>query len=45
VSGLSDHCMRARREPTLLLGYAVSGEPTIRAAVRTLAEAVAATAA
>src|SRR5436190_6570526 len=39
VYGMSEHCDRVRREPALLLGYAVSHEPTIRAAVRKLAEA------
>ncbi len=45
VYGLSEHSVRARGEPTLLLGYAVPSEATIRAAVRTLAEAVRAAAA
>ena len=40
VYGVSEHCARVRREPTLLLGYAISSEPTIRAGIRTLAEAV-----
>jgi GntR family transcriptional regulator/MocR family aminotransferase len=40
VYGLSEHCAKARREPALLLGYAVSNEAAIRAAVRKLAEAV-----
>ena len=40
VYGMSEHCERIRREPALLLGYALSHEPTIRAAVRKLAEAV-----
>jgi GntR family transcriptional regulator/MocR family aminotransferase len=37
--GLSDHAIQPR-EPALLLGYAVSPEPAIRAAVAKLAEAV-----
>jgi GntR family transcriptional regulator/MocR family aminotransferase len=40
VYGMSEHCANARRDPALLLGYAVSTEPTIRAGVRKLAEAV-----
>jgi GntR family transcriptional regulator/MocR family aminotransferase len=40
VYGMSEHCARASREPALLLGYAVSSEPSIRAGVRRLAEAV-----
>jgi GntR family transcriptional regulator / MocR family aminotransferase len=42
VYGMSEHCARVRLEPTLLLGYAVSGEATIRAAAKKLAEAVSA---
>jgi GntR family transcriptional regulator/MocR family aminotransferase len=38
--GLSEHRVRPGGEPALLLGYAVSNEPAIRAAVRKLAEAV-----
>lgn len=38
--GMTEHCARARREGALLLGYAVSSEPAIRAGVRVLAEAV-----
>jgi GntR family transcriptional regulator/MocR family aminotransferase len=44
VYGMSEHCARVKLEPTLLLGYAVSGEATIRAAVKKLAEAVRASA-
>ncbi len=40
IYGMSEHCARARLEPTLLIGYAVSGEATIRVAVKKLAEAV-----
>jgi GntR family transcriptional regulator/MocR family aminotransferase len=40
VYGMSDHCARAVHEPALLLGYAVSTEPAIRAGIRKLAEAV-----
>jgi DNA-binding transcriptional MocR family regulator len=39
--GLSEHAVRPRDEAALLLGYAVSPEPAIRAAVAELAEAVA----
>ena len=39
--GLSEHAVRPRDEAALLLGYAVSPEPAIRAAVAKLAEAVA----
>jgi GntR family transcriptional regulator / MocR family aminotransferase len=42
VYGMGQHCAQVEREPALLLGYAFSPEPTIRAAVRKLAEAVAA---
>jgi GntR family transcriptional regulator / MocR family aminotransferase len=42
--GLSEHRVRPGGEPALLLGYAVSNEPAIRAAVRKLAEAVRSTA-
>jgi GntR family transcriptional regulator/MocR family aminotransferase len=44
VYGMSEHCAEARLEPTLLLGYAVSGEATIRLGVKKLAEAVRASA-
>jgi GntR family transcriptional regulator/MocR family aminotransferase len=40
VYGMSQHCARVTREPALLLGYAVSTEPAIRAGIRKLAEAV-----
>jgi GntR family transcriptional regulator/MocR family aminotransferase len=40
VYGMSQHCARVTREPALLLGYAVSTEPAIRAGIRRLAEAV-----
>ncbi len=40
VYGMSEHCARVVREPALLLGYAVSTEPAIRAGIRKLAEAV-----
>jgi GntR family transcriptional regulator/MocR family aminotransferase len=40
VYGMSEHCARVTREPALLLGYAVSSEPSIRAGVRELAKAV-----
>jgi GntR family transcriptional regulator/MocR family aminotransferase len=40
LSGLGEHAVAARPEQALLLGYAVSREPTIRAGVRRLAEAV-----
>jgi hypothetical protein len=40
LSGLSEHAVRARPEQALLLGYAVSNEPAIRAAVKKLAEIV-----
>jgi GntR family transcriptional regulator/MocR family aminotransferase len=39
--GLSEHAVRPSHEPALLLGYAVSPEPAIRAAVAKLAEAFA----
>jgi GntR family transcriptional regulator/MocR family aminotransferase len=39
--GLGEHRIRARRRPSLLLGYAVAGEATIPAAIRELAVAVA----
>jgi GntR family transcriptional regulator / MocR family aminotransferase len=42
IYGMSEHRVRPGGEPALLLGYAVSNEPAIRAAVRKLAEAVAA---
>ena len=38
--GLGEHSVGSRREAALLLGYAVSPEPAIRAAVAKLAEAV-----
>lgn len=38
--GLGEHTVAERPEAALLLGYAVSNEPAIRAAVRKLAEAV-----
>jgi DNA-binding transcriptional MocR family regulator len=37
---MSQHCARVTRDPALLLGYAVSTEPAIRAGIRKLAEAV-----
>ena len=37
---LGEHCVRPRPEAALLVGYAVSPEPAIRAAVAKLAEAV-----
>ena len=40
LAGLSEHAVRRRGEAALLLGYAVSPEPAIRAAVAKLAEAV-----
>jgi GntR family transcriptional regulator/MocR family aminotransferase len=40
--GLGEHRVRPGGEPALLLGYAASKEPAIRAAVRKLAEAVSA---
>jgi GntR family transcriptional regulator / MocR family aminotransferase len=40
LSGLSEHCAEAVREPALLLGYAVAPEPSLRRAVTVLAEAV-----
>lgn len=42
--GLGEHRIRARRGPALLLGYAVTGEATIPAAIRELAAAVTASA-
>jgi GntR family transcriptional regulator/MocR family aminotransferase len=44
VYGLAEHCVRAKRPPALLLGYAAAGEASIRAAVAALKEAVAASA-
>lgn len=38
--GLGEHRSGSRGEPGLLLGYAVAGEPEIRAGIRALAEAV-----
>jgi GntR family transcriptional regulator / MocR family aminotransferase len=40
--GLAEHAVAPRAEGALLLGYAVAREPAIRAAVRQLADAVAA---
>ncbi len=40
VYGMSEHCARVTREPALLLGYAVSTEPAIRAGIRKLADAI-----
>jgi len=40
LSGMAEHCARARREPALLLGYAAAPEPSLRRAVTVLAEAV-----
>ena len=40
LSGMSEHCERAVREPALLLGYAVTPEPGLRQAAKVLAEAV-----
>ena len=40
LSGLSEHAVRTPREQALLLGYAVSREPTIEASVTELAKAV-----
>ncbi len=40
LSGMSEHCVRAVREPALLLGYAAAPEPSLRRAVAVLAEAV-----
>jgi GntR family transcriptional regulator/MocR family aminotransferase len=40
LSGMSEHCAEAVREPALLLGYAVAPEPSLRRAVTVLAEAV-----
>jgi GntR family transcriptional regulator/MocR family aminotransferase len=40
LSGMSEHCAKAVREPALLLGYAVSPEPSLRRAVTVLAEAL-----
>ena len=42
LSGLSEHAVRAAREQALVLGYAVSAEPALRAAVKELAEIVSA---
>jgi GntR family transcriptional regulator/MocR family aminotransferase len=39
-SGLSEHCVRPPSEQALVLGYAVSSEPALRAAVKALAEVV-----
>ena len=40
LSGLSEHAVRPPREQALVLGYAVSAEPGLRAAVKELAEIV-----
>lgn len=40
LSGLGEHSIRPPAQQALLLGYAASREPTIRAGVRRLAEAV-----
>jgi GntR family transcriptional regulator / MocR family aminotransferase len=40
LSGMSEHCAEAVREPALLLGYAVAPEPSLRRAITVLAEAV-----
>jgi GntR family transcriptional regulator / MocR family aminotransferase len=40
VAGMSQHCSRVVREPALLIGYAVTPEPSLRRAVAVLAEAV-----
>lgn len=40
LSGMTEHCVQAVREPALLLGYAVAPEPALRRAVAVLAEAV-----
>ena len=42
LSGLSEHAVRPPREQALVLGYAVSAEPGLRAAVRELADIVSA---
>jgi GntR family transcriptional regulator/MocR family aminotransferase len=40
LSGLSEHAVRPPVEQALVLGYAVSSEPALRAAVKALAEVV-----
>ena len=40
LSGMAEHCARARREPALLFGYAAAPEPSLRRAVTVLGEAV-----
>ena len=40
VAGMAVHCSRVGREPALLIGYAVTPEPSLRRAVAVLAEAV-----
>ena len=40
LSGMSEHCAQVVRQPALLLGYAVTPEPSLRRAVTVLAEAV-----
>ncbi len=40
LSGMREHSAGAAREPALLLGYAVAPEPSLRRAVRVLAEAM-----
>jgi GntR family transcriptional regulator/MocR family aminotransferase len=42
LSGLSEHSVRPAAEAALVLGYAVSSEPALRAAVQALAEVVSA---
>ena len=41
-TGLSEHAVRPPREQALVLGYAVSAETGLRAAVKELAEIVSA---
>ena len=40
LSGMAEHCVEAVREPALLVGYAVTPDPSLRRAVAVLAEAV-----
>ena len=40
LSGMHEHCAQAVREPALLLGYAMTPEPSLERAVAALAEAV-----
>jgi GntR family transcriptional regulator/MocR family aminotransferase len=40
LAGVREHCLEARQPPALLLGFARSPEPTLRAAVRRLAASV-----